>query len=148
MKKSMPFSLRLSSDLLREIHTCARQSARPSSYVVSTLIEEGLRQRRCPGIVFTDGPTGRRATVAGSGIDVWEVLRVHKACRENFASTARALPQLSRRQIEAALHYARCYPQEIKERLALERTAEAEMEQRFPRVKPYRIKRSRAPAAE
>lgn len=139
MKKSMPFSLRLSSDLLREIQTCARQSARPSSYVVSTLLEEGLRQRRCPGIVFTDGPTGRRATVAGSGIDVWEVIRAFRACGEDLKALARALPHLSRRQIEAALHYARCYPKEIEERLALEQTAEVELGQHFPLVKPYRI---------
>lgn len=65
MRKTLPFSLRLSPDVLREIQALARQSERPSSYIASTLIEEGLRQRRCPGIVFTDGPTGRRATVAG-----------------------------------------------------------------------------------
>lgn len=112
---------------------------RPGSYVVSMLIDEGLRQRRCPGVVFTDGPTGRRATVAGTGIDVWEVVRVYKACGEDLEALAQALPQLSRRQLEAALHYLRCYPGEIEERLRREQVAEEELPEHFPLVKPYRL---------
>ena len=139
MRKTQPFSLRLTPDVLSEIRTLARQLSRPSSYIVSTLLQEGLRQRRCPGMVFTDGPTGRRATVAGSGIDVWEVIRVWKGCGEDLKALARALPHLSLRQLEAALHYYHCYPQEIEERLAVEQRAEAELERRFPLVKPYRI---------
>lgn len=139
MGKTLPFSFRLSPDILREIRALAKQSQRPNSYIVSTLIKEGLRQRRCPGIVFTDGPTGRRATVAGTGIDIWEVIRVYKACGEKLEALAQALPHLSRWQLEAALHYYRCYPQEIEERLSLEQTAEAELLGRFPLVKPYRF---------
>lgn len=139
MGKTLPFSLRLSPDILKEIQALARQSRRPSSYIVSTLIQEGLRQRRCPGIVFTDGPTGRRATVAGTGIDVWEVIRVSKACGEDLEALGQALPHLSRRQLEAALHYSRCYSEEIEERLSREQTAEAELSGRFPLVKPYRF---------
>jgi len=138
MRKTLPFSLRLSPETLKEIRALARQLARPSSYIASTLIEEGLRQRRCPGIVFTDGPAGRRATVAGSGIDVWEVIRLSKASGDHVESLARVLPQLSRRQLDAALHYYRCYPQEIEERLAREQAAEEELGRRFPLVKPYR----------
>ena len=104
MRKSQPFSLRLPPEVLREIRSLARRLERPASYVVSTLIEESLRQRRCPGIIFTEGPTGRRATVAGSGIDVWEVIPVFKAHNEDVEALARAFPQLSRRQLDAAIH--------------------------------------------
>jgi len=138
MRKTLPFSLRLSPEILKEIRALAKQLARPSSYIVSTLIEEGLRQRRCPGILFTDGPAGRRATVAGSGIDVWEVIRLYHVCKEDVETLARALPQLSRRQLDAALHYYRCYPQEIEERLAREQMAEEELKRGIPLVKPYR----------
>lgn len=138
MRKALPFSLRLSPEVLREIRALGRHLERPSSYVVSALIDEGLRQRRCPGIVFTDGPTGRRATVAGTGVDVWEVIRVYKACGEDLDALAQALPQLSRRQLEACLHYFRCYPGEIEERLAQEQATEEEFSARFPLVKPYR----------
>jgi uncharacterized protein (DUF433 family) len=30
--------------------------------------------RTVPGILFADGPTGRRAVVAGTRLDVWEVI--------------------------------------------------------------------------
>lgn len=139
MPKTRPFSLRLPPDILREIRELARQSKRSSSFIVSTLIEEGLKQRRCPGIVFTDGPTGRRATVAGTGIDVWEVIRVSKSCGGDPNALAEALPHLSQRQLEVALYYYRCYPEEIEERLAREDSAEAELPGRSPLVKPYRI---------
>lgn len=139
MRKTLPFSLRLPPEVLKGIRALARQSKRSSTYVASTLIEEGLRQRRCPGIVFTEGPTGRRATVAGTGIDVWEVIRIFKACGEDLEALARTLPHLSRRQLEAALHYYRCYSDEIEERLAQEQAAEAELPARFPLVKPYQL---------
>lgn len=139
MRKSQPFSLRLPPEVLREIRSIARRLNRPTSYVVSGLIEESLRQRRCPGIIFTEGPAGRRATVAGSGIDVWEVVRVFKTCNEDTEALARALPQLTRRQLDAALHYYRYYPEEVEERLAQEERAEAELLQRPDLVKPFRM---------
>lgn len=140
MSKTTPFSVRLSPEVLREVRALAQQSQRSTSYIVATLIEEGLRQRRCPGIVFTDGPTGRRATVAGTGIDVWEVIRLYKAYGEDLEGLTRALPHLSRRQLEAALYYFRCYPEEIEERLVQEQTAEGELQGRFPQVKLYRLR--------
>jgi uncharacterized protein (DUF433 family) len=139
MRKTLPFSLRLSASVLKEVQGLAREVDRASSYVVSTLIEEGLRQRRCPGIVFTDGPTGRRATVAGSGVDVWEVVRLYRGCGDDLRRLARALPHLSPRQLEAALHYYRCYPQEIEDRLAREQAAETELSLRLPSVRAYRV---------
>jgi uncharacterized protein (DUF433 family) len=123
MPKSSPLSLRLPAELLTEIRKEAKRSARPASQVIQTTLEEGMRMRRCPGIIFTNGPAGRRATVAGTGIDVWEVVRVSKSVGGNFKATARALPQLSRPQIDSALHYYRLYTQEIDERLDSEEDA-------------------------
>jgi len=117
MPKSSPLSLRLPAELLTEIRKEAKRLARPASQVIQTTLEEGIRMRRCPGIIFTNGPAGRRATVAGTGIDVWEVVRVSKSVGGNFKATSRALPQLSRPQIDSALHYYRLYTQEIDERL-------------------------------
>jgi len=44
-----------------------------SSALAEELIEEGLRTRRHPLVVFRDGPSGRRAGLVG-GPDVWEVI--------------------------------------------------------------------------
>lgn len=139
MPRGQPFSIRLADEALREVRALGRRLDRPASRVASTLIEEGLRQRRCPGIVFTDGPTGRRATVAGCGIDVWEVVRVFEVCAGDVEAVAQTLPQLSRRQVDATLHYYSCYPQEIDDRLALEKRVEEEIALRHPVIRTHRI---------
>lgn len=42
--------------------------------LVSTVLDEGLKTRRFPGLVYRDGPAGRRAGLVG-GPDVWEIVR-------------------------------------------------------------------------
>lgn len=138
MAKTSPVSVRLSPELLEEIEREARRTARPASRIIQSVLKEGVRMRRCPGIVFTAGPTGRRATVAGSGIDVWEVVRLYKSCKKNFAALAKALPQLSRPQLEAALYYYGCYPDEIEERLKGEEEAFGELPSR-PFMRRFRV---------
>ena len=128
MAKSSPLSLRLPLELLEEIRAEARRVARPASQIIQATLEEGTRMRRCPGIIFTDGPSGRRATVAGTGIDVWEVVRCFRACGNDPRALERALPQLSRPQIQAALYYHRLYSDEIDERLRIEDQLAAELE--------------------
>src|SRR3972149_5902831 len=48
-------------------------------------------------------PAGRRARAPGRGVDVWEVIGVFRTCGEARAALARALPPLSRPQLDAAL---------------------------------------------
>jgi uncharacterized protein (DUF433 family) len=50
--------------------------------------------RCCPGILFADGPTGRRARVAGTGLDVWEVIATYRSVGESFKPLKAAYPQL------------------------------------------------------
>ncbi|MGI8552778.1 MAG: hypothetical protein ACR2PL_18615 [Dehalococcoidia bacterium] len=45
--------------------------------MTNELIHEAAKLRRVPGIVYADGPAGRRARVAGSGIEVFEVIRTY-----------------------------------------------------------------------
>ena len=40
--------------------------------------------RRCPGIVFTEGVNGYRIRIAGTGIEVWEVIASYKNVDEDF----------------------------------------------------------------
>ena len=127
MPKSQPLSLRLAPDLLKTLRSEARRSSRPASQIAQVTLDEGLRMRRCPGILFVDGPTGRRATIAGTGIDIWEVVRVFRSGSGSFEDLARAMPQLSRPQLEVAMYYYRLYPGEVNERLQWEAEAEAEL---------------------
>ena len=44
------------------------------SGLTTELLDEALRQRRAPGVAFVDGATGRRAVLAGTGLEVWEIV--------------------------------------------------------------------------
>jgi len=137
MAKSYPVSVRLNADALEHARRISRQSERSVGQVLSTLVEEGVRMRRCPGILFADGPTGRRAIVGGSGVDVWEVVRIAKTCA-NRRQVARAFPRLSAGQIDAALTYYDCYPDEIDRRIEENEGSFATLQRRSPFIKRVR----------
>lgn len=74
-----------------------------------------------PGIVFRDGPTGRRAGLA-AGPDVWEVIGALRCTglRDEQAIQATAgWSSLSLRQIREAIAYYSEYPAEIDARIRL-----------------------------
>lgn len=72
-----------------------------------------------PGIIFRDGPTGRRAALAG-GPDVWEVVG---AVRSGSTRGEAAIPEIAELlnlppgQVQLALRYYGAYPEEIDERV-------------------------------
>jgi len=89
--------------------------------------------RRAPGILFADGPVGRRAVVAGTGLDVWEVIRTWQDAGTSFDETRANYPWLSEAQVRAAIAYYELYPVEIDERLKREREWTAErVRKEFP----------------
>jgi hypothetical protein len=55
-----------------------RRRGEAKARTAERLIDEGLRMEDHPGIVFRDGPAGRRAALAG-GPDAWEVIETLKA---------------------------------------------------------------------
>ncbi|HLZ70179.1 MAG TPA: DUF433 domain-containing protein [Dehalococcoidia bacterium] len=79
---------------------------------------EAEKMRRVPGIVFADGPTGRRARIAGTGIEVFEVIGPHRQMGESWDALREAFHWLTEAQLRAALAYAAAYPEEIGARLA------------------------------
>lgn len=112
---SRHFSVRLDNEAFERLEAESRRSGRSKSEVAKSVLEEGLRMRQHPGIVFRPGPTGRRPALAG-GPDVWEVARVLRgvADREGdvVAETAE-LTGLHRTQVEVALRYYAEYRDEI-----------------------------------
>jgi uncharacterized protein (DUF433 family) len=77
--------------------------------------------RPVSGIVFADGPSGRRAVVEGSGIDVWDVIATWQEGGPDFEKLRRNYDWLSEAQLRAALRYYELYPEEIDARLEKER---------------------------
>jgi uncharacterized protein (DUF433 family) len=68
---------------------------------------------RFPGITFVTGPAGLRAHLAGTGLDVWEIVAAHRAHAGSDAAVLERLPQLSERQLRLALAYYRDRQEEI-----------------------------------
>ena len=69
-----PTSFRLPEELLERIEAESRSVGASITQLVSSLLDEGLKTRRFPGVVYRSGPVGRRAALVG-GPDVWEVGR-------------------------------------------------------------------------
>ncbi len=106
-------SVRLPEDLVGTVRAWAGERGAAFSEVLRELLEEAIKMRRCPGIVFGDGPSGRRARIAGTGIEVWEVIAAYKSVGEDFGRLRAAYHWLSEAQLRAALGYYAAYPQEV-----------------------------------
>lgn len=131
--------LRLPEELEGEIEKEGRERGQSWTSAALELLAEGVRMRRAPGILFADGPTGRRAMVAGTGLDVWEIIATWHATQRSFDELVRNYPWLSETQLKAALGYYQLYPAEIDARLERERQWTAERARReLPFATPRR----------
>jgi hypothetical protein len=98
----------------------AAQRAESISGLGEQLIDEGLRMAAHPGIVFRDGPTGRRAGLA-AGPDVWEVVALLRGLRGRIETrVAKAAGQLglTAPQVRAASRYYAEFPDEVDAQIA------------------------------
>jgi hypothetical protein len=95
-----------------------------------------LEEASRPGVVFRDGPTGRRAALA-AGPDVWELMATLKSApsrgEEAIATTAELL-NLSESEVRTGVCYYADFPEEIDERIArnVEDAGESEAAWRRP----------------
>lgn len=117
-----PRSIRLEphvTDRLRSYVT--RHPGLSSAAVAARLVDEGLRMDEHPGIVFRDGPMGRRAVVVG-GPDVWQIVSAVRAARfANPRASQKAVLALvaengglAPRLVDIAITYWSSYPDEVE----------------------------------
>jgi len=106
-------SLRLPENIVRAIDLMAMQTGKDFSTMTKELLEEAIKMQRCPGIVFSEGTRGRRARIAGTGIEVWELIANYKSVGEDFEELQIVYHWLSELQLRAALGYYRTYSEEI-----------------------------------
>jgi uncharacterized protein (DUF433 family) len=88
--------------------------------VNAEMLDESIRKQRVPGIVFVDGPTGRRAAVEGTGLDVWEIITTWKEGGGDEEALRRSYPWLTEAQLRAVIAYYEIYSSEIDARLERE----------------------------
>jgi sarcosine oxidase gamma subunit len=115
-----PFSIRMSEQTLARLDLGAQRRGEAKSRTAERLIDEGLRMADHPGIVFRDGPAGRRAALA-VGPDVWEVVQTLKEtglAGEHAIAAAAEWGNLSHAQVNAALRYYVDFPEEVDEKIA------------------------------
>jgi hypothetical protein len=112
------YTLRLAPGMRERLDEHARRSRLPPRTLAQRYVEEGLRHDAHPLIQFLDGPSGRRASLIGRGLDVWEVIAT---VADNDGSTAEAAGYLEipLGLVEAAVSYFGEYRSEIDEEIAL-----------------------------
>ena len=106
-------SLRLPKETLKEIEEIASETGQDFSATAKDLLVEAIKMRRCPGITFAEGTSGRRARVAGTGIEVWEIIATYRSVGKDFDRLKKAYHWLSPEGVRTALGYYALYPQEI-----------------------------------
>lgn len=117
---STPLSIRFDPALLDRLRRGAAARGTTPSGLAQRLVDEGLRCQEFPGIVFRDGPSGRRAAVV-AGPDVWEVVR---AVRDSELRTDAAIDTASVEldlpvaTVRLAVAYYGSYPREIDAEIA------------------------------
>ena len=114
-----PTSFRLPEELLERLEQEAAASGTSTTSLVASLLSEGITTRRFAGVVYRNGPTGRRAALVG-GPDVWEVIRDVRHARgrgdKRLAKVA-ATTGLTLPQVRLAVDFYTVNPEEVDHRI-------------------------------
>lgn len=114
---SRQFSARLDSSVVDRLERRGTRAGLNRSRLAERYLDEGMRMEDHPGIVFRDGPAGRRAGLA-RGPDVWQVIATVRGTRlegeEALAATAE-WGSLTIAQVRTAVAYYAEYPDQIDE---------------------------------
>ena len=117
---SSPLSIRFELELLGRLREAAVVQGTTPSGLSQRLIDEGLRMRQYPGVIFRDGPSGRRAGIT-AGPDIWEIISAlgESEARGDAAIAAAAKDfDLAESRIYLALAYYGSYSHEIDAEVA------------------------------
>jgi len=112
------FTLRLAPGLRQRLSEWARRAGLPERTLAQRYVEEGLRHDAHPLIQFLDGPSGRRASLLGRGLDVWEVIATVHDNNGSIAEAAEYL-EVPAGLVEAAVIYYGEYKHEIDQEIEL-----------------------------
>jgi hypothetical protein len=103
-----PLSIRFAPSLLARLRQRANVMTGASvAGLAQRLIDEGLRMADHQGVIFKDGPSGRRAALA-YGPDVWEVIKFLREIDERSPAAVDAAAEvfaLDSSRIAAAISY-------------------------------------------
>lgn len=112
------FTLRLRSGVSEQLARTAKRLDLAPRTLAQRFIEEGIRRENHPLVRFADGPSGRRAALVGSGLDVWQVIEV-VSDNDNDLEEAAAYLSIATGLVQAAVVYYGEYKDEIDAEIAL-----------------------------
>lgn len=94
----------------------SRAASISTTSLVSCLLDEGLKTRKFPGVVYRPGPTGRRAGLVG-GPDVWEVIRDLRGWPSQGMKRIAEDLDLSESMVSLAADFYSAFPEEVDDRI-------------------------------
>jgi nitrogenase molybdenum-iron protein alpha/beta subunit len=126
-------AIRIESETLRALRALSSENGEPIVRLAQRYIVEGMRLDRHPGILFRDGPAGRRAVVVG-GPDVWEVIAAARRAPERGEELVRALAErvgVPVEKVRSAIRYYGEYPEEVDHFIAANEEEAQRLERAF-----------------
>jgi hypothetical protein len=127
--------IRIESETLDALRERSAQTGEPIVRLAQRYIDEGMVLDRHPGIVFRDGPAGRRPVVAG-GPDVWEVIAAARSAPERGDELVSAVAErmgASPQKVRIAVRYYAEYPDEIDDWITMVNEEAERLEQTLER---------------
>ena len=116
-----PLSIRFDAAVLARLRRRAvAATGGNTSALAQRLVDEGLRMADHPGVIFKEGPTGRRAALP-YGPDVWEIVKFLREVDERGPAALDAAAEVfavDPSHISAALSYYGDYRDEIDAEIA------------------------------
>ena len=111
--RSGVISMRLPAESGTRLKRMANRHGWTPSDASARLVEEGLRRSEFAFVDFRDSPAGRQAYIQGSTLAVWEVLFLVQSYKADVSAVARHL-KWPEAKVQAAVNYAKAFPEEIE----------------------------------
>src|SRR5262250_2488668 len=141
--RSVVVSMRLPAESGTRLKRMANRHGWTPSDASARLVEEGLRRSEFAFIDFRDSSAGRQAYIQGSTLAVWEVMLLVQSHRGDVSAVARHL-RWPEARVQAAINYAKAFPEEIK--TALSENADTDFEalkHMLPQAREFVSRRAR-----
>jgi uncharacterized protein (DUF433 family) len=115
--QSTVISMRLPAESGQRLKRMAKRHGWTTSDASARLVEEGLRRSEFAFIDFRDSSAGRQACIQGSTLAVWEIMLLVRSYAGDAEAVARHL-KWPKPKVQAAVHYAAAFAEEIDEAIA------------------------------
>jgi uncharacterized protein (DUF433 family) len=111
-RKTVHRSFRLTSAVAESLLRRSRQVGESANRLAERYIDEGLRMDEHPLITFRDGAGGRRPAIAGTRLDVWQVIETLRNS-DNSPREAAAYLEIPESAVRAAARYYAAFPEDV-----------------------------------